>query len=443
MKITIIGTGYVGLVSGACFAEMGNSVTCVDVDAAKVEDLRRGRIHIPEPGLEPLVATNAGEGRLSFTTSLAEAVPGTGIFFIAVGTPPGDDGSADLQYYFSAAHDLGKQILRDCIVVGKSTVPVGTADQLRVILREELGRRGVVAHVDVVSNPEFLTEGNAVRDFMRPERVIVGTDSEAAAETMRALYAPFTRNHERMLVMSVRDAEMTKYAANAMLATRISFMNEIAAICEKLGVDVENVRVGIDSDSRIGRSFLYAGCGYGGSCLPKDISALIRTATTANVRPVILQAVEDRNRIQKEVLFNKISDYFSGKLAGLCVGLWGLAFKPETDDLREAPSLTLIERLITAGATVKAYDPVAMENTRRTLPREWIESGKVLLVSHPYDAVDGADGLALVTEWKPFRLLDLDVMKLKMKQLVIFDGRNQYDRGHLRAAGFHYFGIGR
>jgi UDPglucose 6-dehydrogenase len=357
LKITIIGTGYVGLVSAACFAEMGNTVTCMDVDVAKVEALRIGHIHIYEPGLQQLVTTNVTEGRLAFTTSLADAVSGAGIFFIAVGTPTGENGSADLQYVFAAARELGQHIVRDCLVVCKSTVPVGSIDQMRAILREELDKRGVTTRVEVASNPEFLKEGSAVRDFMSPERVIVGTDSEAAGQTLRTLYAPFTRNHERMLVMKIRDAEMTKYAANAMLATRISFMNEIAAICDKLGVDIENVRVGIGSDSRIGRSFLYAGCGYGGSCFPKDISALVQTAKDANINASILQAVEDRNSLQKVLLFEKISNHFGGDLSGLCIGVWGLAFKPETDDLREAPALTLIGSLIAAGATVKAYDP--------------------------------------------------------------------------------------
>ncbi len=443
MKITIIGTGYVGLVTAACFAEMGNTVTCVDVDVAKVEALRIGHIHIYEPGLQQLVTTNVTEGRLAFTTSLADAVYGVGIFFIAVGTPTGENGSADLQYVFAAARELGLHIVRDCLVVCKSTVPVGSIDQMRAILREELDKRGVTTRVEVASNPEFLKEGSAVRDFMSPERVIVGTDSEAAGQTLRALYAPFTRNHERMLMMKIRDAEMTKYAANAMLATRISFMNEIAAICDKLGVDIENVRVGIGSDSRIGRSFLYAGCGYGGSCFPKDISALVQTAKDANINASILQAVEDRNRLQKVLLFEKISNHFGGDLSGLCIGVWGLAFKPETDDLREAPALTLIDSLIAAGATVKAYDPVAMENARDSLPRDWFESGKLALVAHQYDAVAGVDALALVTEWKPFRLPDFEAMKRIMRKPVIFDGRNQYDPHYMRAEGFIYQGIGR
>jgi UDPglucose 6-dehydrogenase len=443
LKITIIGTGYVGLVSAACFAEMGNTVMCVDVDTAKVEALRQGRIHIHEPGLQQLVSSNLTEGRLAFTTSMADAVPGTGIFFVAVGTPTGEDGAANLQYVFAAAHELGQVIDHDCLVVGKSTVPVGTIDKVRTILLGELDKRGVAVRVEVASNPEFLKEGSAVRDFMGPERVIVGTDSEIARQTLRALYAPFTRNHERLLVMSVRDAEMTKYAANAMLATRISFMNEMAAICDKLGVDIENVRVGIGSDSRIGRSFLYAGCGYGGSCFPKDISALVQTAKDANVNASILQAVEDRNRLQKEVLFTKINRYFDGNLCGRIFGVWGLAFKPETDDLREASSLALIERLIEAGAMIKAYDPVAMENARNTLPQEWFAAGQLSLVAHQYDAVSGVDALALVTEWKPFRLPDFAAMKRIMRQPVIFDGRNQYDPHYLRAEGFSYQGIGR
>jgi UDPglucose 6-dehydrogenase len=328
-------------------------------------------------------------------------------------------------------------------VVGKSTVPVGTAEQVRAVIQAELKRRSVTIQLEVVSNPEFLKEGDAVNAFMRPDRVIVGTDSEQALETMRALHAPFTRNHERLIVMGVRDAEMTKYAANAMLATRVSFMNEIANVCDKLGVDVENVRRGIGSDGRIGHSFIYAGCGYGGSCFPKDVQALIHAAERAGVTPGILRAVEDRNRAQKERLFEKIHDRFGGRLAGLAFGVWGLAFKPGTDDLREAPALVLIERLISAGASVKAHDPVAMENARRSLPRDWFSPGKLALVAHQYDAVAGADALALVTEWKPFRLPDFSALKKAMKQAVIFDGRNQYDPKEVRAGGFEYFGIGR
>ena len=408
MKLTIIGTGYVGLVTGACFAEMGNTVTCQDTDAAKISGLQQGRLPIFEPGLEQLVVSNMQAGRLRFTTSLAEAAADSDIHVIAVGTPPGEDGSADLRHVLAAARALGGLIGRDCIVAGKSTVPVGTADLVREAIRGELERRGADFHVDVISNPEFLKEGDAINDFMRPERIIIGTDSERAAATMRTLYAPFMRNHDRIIVMGIRDAEMTKYAANAMLATRISFMNEVAHLCEKLGVDVGQVRRGIGSDSRIGHAFLYPGCGYGGSCFPKDVNALIHMFDGAGIAPGILQATEQRNRIQKERLFEKMRERFGVKLAGLTVAVWGLAFKPGTDDLRQAPSLVLISQLLAAGARVRAYDP-----------------------------------LALVTEWKPFRLPDFSAMKAAMKQPLIFDGRNQYDPQQVRAAGFEYFGIGR
>jgi UDPglucose 6-dehydrogenase len=443
LKLTIIGTGYVGLVTGACFAEMGNTVTCQDTDAAKISGLQQGRLPIFEPGLEQLVVSNVQAGRLRFTTSLAEAAADSDIHVIAVGTPPGEDGSADLRHVLAAARALGGLIGRDCIVAGKSTVPVGTADLVREAIRGELERRGADFHVDVISNPEFLKEGDAINDFMRPERIIIGTDSEQAAATMRALYAPFMRNHDRIIVMGIRDAEMTKYAANAMLATRISFMNEVAQLCEKLGVDVEQVRRGIGSDSRIGHAFLYPGCGYGGSCFPKDVNALIHMFEGADIVPGMLQATEQRNRIQKERLFEKMRERFGGKLTGLTVAVWGLAFKPGTDDLREAPSLVLISQLLAAGARVRAYDPVAMTSARQSLPQEWFAPDRLTLVNQQYDAVAGADALALVTEWKPFRLPDFSAMKAAMKQPLIFDGRNQYDPQQVRTAGFEYFGIGR
>jgi len=443
MKLSVIGAGYVGIVTGACFAEMGNTVTCVDKDTGKISALLAGKIPFYEPGLEELVATNRQAGRLHFTTSLSEAVAEASIQFIAVGTPPRKDGSADLTHVLNVARELGRNINAACIVVSKSTVPVGTADQIRKTIDKELDRRNVRLQVDVVSNPEFLKEGDAVNDFMRPERVIIGTDSEPAAEQMRALYAPFTRSHERLLVMGVRDAEMTKYAANAMLATRISFMNEIANLCERLGVDVENVRRGIGSDSRIGYSFIYPGCGYGGSCFPKDMKALVHMAEANSVVPEVLRAVESRNQSQKQRLFEKIRDRLGAKLAGSTIGVWGLAFKPGTDDVREAPSIALIERLVDAGVRVKAYDPVAAESARRSVPATWLKSGKLELVANPYDAVAGADALALVTEWKPFRNPDFETMKKLMRLPVIFDGRNQYDPKQVRSLGFEYFGIGR
>jgi UDPglucose 6-dehydrogenase len=443
MNLSIVGAGYVGLVTGACFAEMGNGVTCVDTDAAKIEGLRQGRVPIREPGLDALVAGNLRAGRLRFTTSLAEAVAGSNTYFIAVGTPPNEDGSADLRHVLEVARDLGRLIAGDCTVVDKSTVPVGTADAVKDVIRAELARRGVVANVDVVSNPEFLKEGDAINDFMRPDRVIIGTDSERAAELMHRLYAPYTRSHERILQMGVRDAEMTKYAANSMLATRISFMNEIANLCERLGVDVENVRKGIGSDHRIGYSFIYPGCGYGGSCFPKDVRALIHTSRENGVEPMILDAVESRNEAQKQRLFERISERFGRDLGGLTFGLWGLAFKPGTDDMREAPSLVLLRRLIEASAKVRAYDPVALDVARRTVPAEWLGSGQLTLTEHPYDALDGVSALALVTEWKPFRYPDFGMVKKRMKQPVIFDGRNIYDPAELRRLGFEYFGIGR
>jgi len=443
MNVSIFGAGYVGIVTGACLAEMGNTVICIDKDAAKIEGLKQGQVPIHEPGLEALVASNLRDGRLRFTTSFDEAVASSNIYFIAVGTPPNEDGSADLHHVLDVARDLGRRITTHCTVVDKSTVPVGTADTVRNTIRTELDHRGVQINFDVVSNPEFLKEGDAVSDFMRPDRVIIGTDNEDATELMRRLYAPYTRSHERILVMGVRDAEMTKYAANSMLATRISFMNEIANLCERLGVDVENVRKGIGSDRRIGYSFIYPGCGYGGSCFPKDVRALVHTAREHGVDPMILNSVEARNEAQKQRLFERITARFGHDLGGFAFGLWGLAFKPGTDDMREAPSLVLLQQLISAGARVKAYDPVALEVARRTLPVEWFKSGRLTLTEHQYDALDGVAALALVTEWKPFRYPDFGVVKKRMKQPVIFDGRNLYDPAELRGLGFEYFGIGR
>lgn len=443
MNISIYGAGYVGLVTGACFSEMGNTVTCIDKDVARIEGLKRGEVPIHEPGLDMLVARNVREGRLRFTASFAEGVASSSTHFIAVGTPSKGDGSADLRHVLEVASGLGRLISEQCTVVDKSTVPVGTADSVKSAIQSELERRGVQIEFDVVSNPEFLKEGDAVNDFMRPDRVIIGADSERPVEIMRRLYAPYTRNHERMLVMGVRDAEMTKYAANAMLATRISFMNEIARVCERLGVDVENVRKGIGSDSRIGYSFIYAGCGYGGSCFPKDVRALVYTARQNGVDPLILASVEARNEAQKTRLFERITERFGRDLNGSTFGLWGLAFKPGTDDMREAPSVVLLQQLIRAGAKVRAYDPVANDAARRTLPAEWLESARLTLTEHQYDALDGVSALALVTEWKPFRYPDFAVAKKRMKHPVIFDGRNLYDPTELRSLGFEYFGIGR
>ena len=443
MDIGVIGSGYVGLVTGACFAEMGNTVVCCDSDAEKIALLSAGQLPIREPGLDNLVASNYREGRLRFTTSLSEAVAACDVLFIAVGTPPLEDGSADLQHILDVACALGRLITRPCTIVTKSTVPVGTADKLHQTVLQELQSRDISVDFDVVSNPEFLKEGDAVADFMRPDRVVIGTVSERAVELMRKLYAPFTRSHERMLVMGVRDAEMTKYAANSMLAAKISFMNEIAALCERLGVDVENVRKGIGSDTRIGYSFIYPGCGYGGSCFPKDVKALIHVAKSSDFEPFILSAVEHRNNLQKQRLYEKIVHRFGPDLSGATFAVWGLAFKPGTDDMREAPSEVLLRHLIASGAKVSAYDPEAMEVARRSLPGAWFDEGRLTLATHQYDALMGADALVLVTEWKPFRYPDYGVMKKNMKRPIIFDGRNQYDPHELRSLGFEYFGIGR
>jgi UDPglucose 6-dehydrogenase len=444
MKLTVIGTGYVGLVTGACFAEMGNTVTCVDVDVRKIENLRKDVLPIYEPGLEPVVINNSREGRLRFATSLDDSATREGnVFFIAVGTPPGEDGSADLQYVLAAARDIGRRITGYSVIVDKSTVPVGTADKVRAAIAEELKKRKLDVAFDVVSNPEFLKEGAAVEDFMKPDRVVVGTDSDKARAIMHDLYAPFMRTHERLFFMGVREAEMTKYAANAMLATKISFMNEISNLCDRMGVDVESVRQGIGSDSRIGYSFIYPGAGYGGSCFPKDVKALVRMAHEQGFDPLILNAVEARNEAQKYVLSAKIAKRFGSDLRNHAFGLWGLAFKPGTDDMREAPSKVLLEELLGAGARVKAYDPVAMSVAQRELPKAWFANGHLELASQQYDALKDVDALILVTEWKPFRHPDFALMKQIMKRPIIFDGRNQYDPAQLRADGFEYSGIGR
>jgi len=443
VNIVIVGTGYVGLVTGACFAEMGHKVTCVDVDQSKIEGLQGGLLPIYEPGLEDMVIENASQGRLNFTTSLAEAMAESFVYFIAVGTPPGEDGSADLQYVKAVGRDIGQYLQNYAVIVDKSTVPVGTADQVRDAIQEELDRRGVNIAFDVVSNPEFLKEGAAIVDFMKPDRIVIGSDSEMAKEIMTQLYAPFNRNHDRTLLMGVRDAEMTKYAANAMLATKISFINEIAGLCELLDVDVENVRRGIGSDSRIGFSFIYPGCGYGGSCFPKDVKALIQMAEGCDYDSWVLKAVEERNETQKHSLFRKVQQRFGRDLSGLTFGLWGLSFKPGTDDMREAPAIILLKSLIEAGGRVRAYDPVAMDEARKVLPESWFLSAVLELVAHQYDALPNADALILVTEWKPFRNPDLPAMKRMMKQPVIIDGRNQYEPDWVKEVGFEYQGVGR
>ena len=439
MKVTVIGTGYVGLVSGTCLAEVGNDVLCLDLDAAKINILNQGGIPIHEPGLEAMVKRNVEAGRLRFTTNIEESVAHGVIQFIAVGTPPDEDGSADLQYVVAAARNIGKSMQEYKVIVDKSTVPVGTADKVRAAIHEELDKRGVKLDFNVVSNPEFLKEGAAVEDFMRPDRIVVGTDDDRATQAMRNLYAPFQRNHERLIVMDVKSAELTKYAANAMLATRISFMNELANLAEKMGADIEHVRQGIGSDPRIGYHFLYPGCGYGGSCFPKDVQALQRTAKEYGSELKILGSVEEANEHQKTVLLDKIIARFGQDLSGMHFALWGLAFKPNTDDMREAPSRVLIEGLWAKGATVSAYDPVAMTETRRI----YGEDVRLKLVDSPMETLKNADALVIVTEWQVFRSPDFSVIKSVLKTPVIFDGRNLYEPAAVKNAGFEYFAIGR
>jgi UDPglucose 6-dehydrogenase len=439
MKITVIGTGYVGLVSGTCLAEVGNDVLCLDVDENKINALRRGQLPIYEPGLEAMVARNTAVGRLSFSTDVAAATQYGELQFIAVGTPPDEDGSADLKYVVAAARAIGRHMEDSKIIVDKSTVPVGTADLVKDAVAEELRKRGKQIAYSVVSNPEFLKEGAAVEDFMRPDRVVIGAEDERAIRTMRALYAPFQRNHERVMVMDIRSAELTKYAANAMLATRISFMNELALLAEKLGADIEQVRVGIGSDPRIGYSFLYPGLGYGGSCFPKDVQALQRTGNDNGLDLKLLGAVEAVNRRQKQVLLDKITARFGKDLKGKRFALWGLAFKPNTDDMREAPSLALIRGLWERGATVAAYDPAAMHEAERMLGAD----KRIGYAKSPMEALAGADALAIVTEWKEFRSPDFDTIKHVLKSPVIFDGRNLYQPELVRERGLEYHCIGR
>lgn len=439
MKVSVIGSGYVGLVTGACLAEVGNQVLCLDVDPAKIALLQGGGVPIYEPGLEDMIRRNAAAGRLSFTTDVAAAARFGEIQFIAVGTPPDEDGSADLQYVLAAARGIARHIERPTVVVDKSTVPVGTADRVRDAMAATLAERGADIAFSVVSNPEFLKEGAAIDDFMRPDRIVVGVDDAHAAELMRRLYLPFQRNHERLIVMDVRSAELTKYAANAMLATRISFMNELANLAEALGADIEKVRQGIGSDPRIGYHFLYPGCGYGGSCFPKDVKALARTADEHGLPLRVISAVEAANDAQKRRLADKIIVRFGADLTGRCFALWGLAFKPNTDDMREAPSLTLIDALLARGATVAAYDPVARDEAARVL------AGRpgIRFADSMQSALDGADALAIVTEWKEFRSPDFADLKARLRTPAIFDGRNMYDPASVREAGLEYHAIGR
>ncbi|MCD6201153.1 MAG: UDP-glucose/GDP-mannose dehydrogenase family protein [Bacteroidales bacterium] len=436
MKITVVGTGYVGLVTGTCFAETGVQVHCIDIDERKVKQLNEGKSPIYEPGLEPMLQRNLEKGRLFFSTDLKPALEESEVTFIAVGTPPDEDGSADLQHVLRVASQIGEYMTDYMVVVTKSTVPVGTARLVKKTIQDALESRGQDIPFDVVSNPEFLKEGNAVQDFLKPDRIVIGVDSEKAETVMRRLYKPFLLNNHPILLMDISSAEMTKYTANAMLATKISFMNEIANLCERVGANVEMVRKGIGSDPRIGNKFIYPGTGYGGSCFPKDVKALIKTARDNHYQLKILEAVEDVNEHQKSVLFSKISGHFQGDLKEKIFCIWGLSFKPLTDDIREAPALVLINKLLDAGANIKAYDPAAMEQTKRVL------GDKIMYSQDPYDALIDADALVLVTEWSEFRLPNFRVISKLLNQKVIFDGRNIYDPAELKEHGFTYYGIG-
>lgn len=437
MKIAIVGTGYVGLVTGTCFAEIGVHVTCVDTNQDKIESLKKGVMPIYEPGLEDMVLRNVKAGRLRFTTSLEECLDDVEVVFSAVGTPPDEDGSADLSYVLAVAHTIGRAMRKYVLVVTKSTVPVGTARKVRAVIQEELDKRGEHISFDVASNPEFLKEGTAIRDFMSPDRVVVGVESERAEKLMSKLYKPFLLNNFRVIFMDIPSAEMTKYAANSMLATRISFMNDIANLCELVGADVNMVRSGIGSDTRIGRKFLYPGIGYGGSCFPKDVKALIKTAEQKGYRMRVLQAVEEVNERQKSLLFEKLKAYYGGELQGKTIALWGLAFKPETDDMREAPALVMIDRLLEAGCKVRAYDPIAMDECQRRV------GDRIVYATDMYDAVLDADALLLLTEWKEFRLPSWAVIRKAMHQPLVLDGRNIYEKKEMEEQGFAYGCIGK
>jgi len=437
MRIIVVGSGYVGLVTGTCFAESGVNVTCVDVDKNKIQQLKDGTIPIYEPGLEAMVKSNVEKKRLFFTSDIKEGIEGSEVIFIAVGTPPGEDGSADLKHVLNVAKDIGQVITKHIVVVTKSTVPVGTSEKIRSTILAELDKRKVSVPFDMASNPEFLKEGAAIDDFLKPERIVIGIDNEKTKEIMSRLYMPFVLNNHPILFMDIASAEITKYAANAMLATRISFINEIANLCDILGADINNVRKGIGSDSRIGSKFIYPGTGYGGSCFPKDVKAIIRTAKDNGYELNVINAVEKANEFQKNVIFNKMTKFFNNNLNNKSIGIWGLSFKPKTDDIREASSLILIEKLLQAGARVKAYDPAAMNETKKLL------GNRVKYTSDPYEALVNVDAVALMTEWSEFHLPDFNRMGELMKGKVIFDGRNIYDPTELRKFGFTYFGIGR
>ena len=438
MKIAVIGTGYVGLVSGTCFAEVGNTVTCVDVNAKKIENLKKGIIPIYEPGLESMVLNNIANKNLFFTTDIAQAIKQVEVVFIAVGTPMGEDGSADLQYVLSVAQSIGEAMEQHLIIVNKSTVPVGTADKIKEVIASALKKRGANIAFDIVSNPEFLKEGKAIQDFMKPDRVVIGAESSYAFEKMKALYSSFFLQHERFITMDIRSAEMTKYAANAMLATKISFMNEIANICERVGADVNKVRLGIGSDTRIGYSFIYPGCGYGGSCFPKDVLALKKLAEEVNYKAELIESVDNVNNRQKLLIAEKVIKKYGKDLKGRTFAIWGLAFKPETDDMREAPAIYIIKKLIAQGAQIRAYDPKATHEAKNFYLKDYA----IEYVESKYEALKGADALLLLTEWKEFRSPDFEEIGKLLKDKVIFDGRNQYDARNLANLGFKYFQIG-
>ncbi len=442
MNLTVIGTGYVGLVSGTCFAEMGNTVTCIDVDSQKIENLKKGVIPIYEPGLEPMVQRNIKNKTLNFSTELSKNLENCDIAFIAVGTPMGEDGSADLKYVLQVASEIGQHMSHPLVIVDKSTVPVGTADKVSQTITSELKKRNFAIDFHVVSNPEFLKEGDAIGDFMKPDRVVVGSDNEEATEKMRTLYAPFFRSStDRLITMDVKSAEMTKYVANAMLATKISFMNEVANICELVGADVNKVRIGIGSDSRIGYSFIYPGSGYGGSCFPKDVKALKKTAEENGYDAELIGAVENVNDRQKMVIANKVITHFGKDLSGKTFAIWGLAFKPETDDMREAPSIYVIKELVARGAKVHAYDPKAIEEAKHFYLKD--VSGSVTYFNSKYETLENADAMILLTEWKEFRSPDFEELKKQLKEPVIFDGRNQYSHNRMMKHGFKYYQIGK
>lgn len=437
MNIAVIGSGYVGLVTGTCFAETGVNVTCVDTDEVKINNLKKGIIPIYEPGLDVMIERNVEKGRLQFTTQLKESLTECDVVFIAVGTPPGEDGSADLKYVLSVAREIGEHLKNYMVVVTKSTVPVGTAVKVREVIKEELSRRKSNITFDVASNPEFLKEGSAIEDFLKPDRIVIGIDSDEAKKIMERLYKPFLLNNHPIIYMDIPSAELTKYAANAMLATRISFMNEIANFCELLGADINSVRRGIGSDPRIGNKFIYPGVGYGGSCFPKDVKALIKMGDENNLPLKVLKAVDDVNNRQKSIIFNKIKNHFEGNLKNKKIAVWGLSFKPNTDDMREAPSLTLISELLSAGASVIAYDPVAMTEGKRRL------GNSIEFASDQHDAVVNVDALVVVTEWTEFRIINYDTLTKLMNEKVVFDGRNIYDPAEMKENGFTYYGIGR